>query len=297
MVPPGDAALFNVNIRIPAAMTADILASSGLQGVYFEPRGDVGEASKEYQVTWMPKQHEEVLGIARVGSRYGLRSHVANAKALRVKVRPDVPYLPKAEIRFFQVRPVHHGTQCQALSVMLDALPWATKPLHPLPGQRDARQTPSVVGSRQTIRQKQTSAPVKEGPGQPNEEPDPWMQFLHKQGRTVRGPDNSRSGPTAAPVPSTMFSEDAVAKKVEARVAASIATQVREQLGQAMHASQAAAQDRFNNIEKQVESLRTRVESQESSMQKMMCEMMDQPTLRLEDLIAPKRRKDGLAHE
>ena len=148
VVPPGEAALFNVNFRVPAAMTADILANSGLQGIYFEPRGEhVGETSKEYQVTWMPKlsfceilvqkqQHEEVLGIARVGSRYGLR-HVTNAKALHVKVRPDVPYLPKAEIRSFQVGPVPYRTQRQALSAMLDALPWATKPLHPIPGQRD----------------------------------------------------------------------------------------------------------------------------------------------------------------
>ena len=198
---PANAAIFNVNIRIPAALTADVLASSGLQGVYFEPRGEhVGEASKEYQVTWMPKltfaeilvqkqQHEEVIGLARVGMRYGLRTHVTNAKALHLKVRPEVPYLPKAEIRSFHVGPVPFGTQRQALTVMLETLPWATKPLHPIPGQRDAgvwwrvhattapptsvvftkhgevliveqsereqetRQAPAVVGSRQTIRQ------------------------------------------------------------------------------------------------------------------------------------------------
>ena len=56
------------------------------------------------------QQHEEVLGIARVGDRYGLRSHVSNAKGLHAKVRPEVPFLPKAEIRSFQVGPRPFGT-------------------------------------------------------------------------------------------------------------------------------------------------------------------------------------------
>ena len=140
--------------------------------------------------------------------------------------------------------------------------------------EHEARQVPSVVGSRQTIRQMQSNVPC-----QPPEEPDPWMQFLHKQGRTVRGQEGSRSGQAPSPA---MLSEDAIAKKVKARVAASIATQVREQVGQATQTAQPmtgspALSGRWSLC--------------------MMREMLDEQTLRLEELVAPKRRKDGAAHE
>ena len=343
---PANAAIFNVNIRIPAALTADVLASSGLQGVYFEPRGEhVGEASKEYQVTWMPKltfaeilvqkqQHEEVIGLARVGMRYGLRTHVTNAKALHQKVRPEVPYLPKADIRSFHVGPVPFGTQRQALTVMLETLPWATKPLHPIPGQRDAgvwwrvhattapptsvvftkhgevliveqsereqetRPAPAVVGSRQTIRQMQAEGPARDPTPQPVGDVDPWTQFLQSQGRAPRGADPSRNPQAgAASGQQSLVSEEAVAKKVEARVAATIASQVREQVGQALQGTQAATQEKFTRIEQQVEALHVRVDTQESNLQRMMREMLAEQTLRLEELVAPKRRKDGAAHE
>ena len=345
-VAPAAAALFNVNIRIPAALMCDMLASSGAHGVYFEPRGaHIGEVSKEYQVVWLPRlsfaevlvqkqQHEEALGIARVGERYGLRSHVTNAKILHSKLRPEVPYLPRAEIRSFQVGPLPFGTQRQALTLMLDALPWATKPLHPIPGQRESgvwwrvqattappmtvvptkhgevliveqsekeqevRHAPAVVASRQTIRQLQHSGQAKVAVGPNPEAPDPWMQFLQARGRAPCPPEGSRGGQMpGASSQQTVPSEEAVAKKVEARVAASIASQVREQVNQAMQVSQASNLDKFDRIEKQVDALHTRVDSQESSLQKMMREMMEAQTLRLEELVAPKRRKDGASHE
>ena len=78
------------------------------------------------EVLVQKQQHEEVLGIARVADRYGLRSHVTNAKAFG---------------------PVPFGTQRQALAIMLDALPWATKPLHPVFHRLPPGQVQSHFGS------------------------------------------------------------------------------------------------------------------------------------------------------
>ena len=127
---------------------------------------------------------------------------------------------------------------------------------------------------------------------------DPWMQFLQSQGRAPQGADPSRNPQAgAASGQQSLVSEEAVAKKVEARVAATIASQVREQVGQALQGTQAATQEKFTRIEQQVEALHVRVDTQESNLQRMMREMLEEQTLRLEELVAPKRRKDGAAHE
>ena len=89
--PPTEAFVWNVFLRVPSELSSRLQPFSGIGGVFFEPRGrEVRLPSDRFTVVWLPRAglqdavlrkqaQPEVLGLARVGQRYGLRCLSAHA--------------------------------------------------------------------------------------------------------------------------------------------------------------------------------------------------------------------------
>ena len=138
---PEDADLYAVHVRLPHCVQNQVQTYSGIGGVFLEPKGENGRSpSSAYQVIWLPKSTFQdvqvlrqtisgVVGIARLGSRYGLRCLVANASAVHSAVKPGVSFLPPGRKQQFLVGPVPYGTLKNSLCEMFDAIQWKARPI------------------------------------------------------------------------------------------------------------------------------------------------------------------------
>ena len=93
-VSPEQADIFSVNLRCLETLQLDVLACSGRHGIFIEPRTlDSRDPLLSYQVLWLPKTpHDELLriqqctlqvvGLACLGARLGVRSRVEDASDL-----------------------------------------------------------------------------------------------------------------------------------------------------------------------------------------------------------------------
>ena len=127
------AQIFNVVLRVPVPLVDVLQGFSGLQGLYFEPRGaTLREASPDFAVIWVPKAdnkqahflrqtNSQAVGIARVGERFGVRCKVSDAPTLHAVLRPDRPFIAPGQVSLFQVGPWPHGTQRAAVIKALQA--------------------------------------------------------------------------------------------------------------------------------------------------------------------------------
>ena len=118
---------------MPDSLVEVLQGSSGVSGLYFEPRGaTLREASSNYAVVWVRKAdnkqahllrqtNAKALGIARVGDRYRVRGKVQDAAELHGALRPDRPFLAPGQVSMFQVGPWPHGTQRSAVIKALQA--------------------------------------------------------------------------------------------------------------------------------------------------------------------------------
>ncbi|OLP95201.1 hypothetical protein AK812_SmicGene22685 [Symbiodinium microadriaticum] len=121
---PSEAQVFNAILRIPLALEEQLQGFSGMGGIYFEPRGDsLRDPSARFSVIWVPRaDHKQVLlfkqgnkdvvGLARIGSRYGVRCKVAGAQTLHEQLKPDQPFLAGGGLSQYQVGPWPHLTGC-----------------------------------------------------------------------------------------------------------------------------------------------------------------------------------------
>ena len=135
--------IFSVCLRIPTCLLKPVLALSGNQGAYVEPRTPDGrEVLTDFVVIWTPKlttlelQHlrqtnPAVTGLARVGERKGLRVPSSQAQAVHAAVRPDTLYLPVGPRKTYQVGPFPYGCDRQAISRAMKKAGWEVKPLQP----------------------------------------------------------------------------------------------------------------------------------------------------------------------
>ena len=102
---------------MPAELRNTLLACSGDAGVYFEPRGvEPRDASIDFSVFWLPKAdfhdalvfrqtHADVLGLARVAQRFGVRCTKEKTEALHGLLRPATPFMNKEGARTFHAGP------------------------------------------------------------------------------------------------------------------------------------------------------------------------------------------------
>jgi len=135
--------LFSVCIRIPAELMPILLASSGNNGCYTEPRSEDGkEVLKDFVVVWAPKMplqdllhckqtNPAVIGVARTGDRRGLRVRADQAKQIHALLKPDVMFLPSGPRLDFLAGPFPYGMDRAAIARALKTTEWEVKPLQP----------------------------------------------------------------------------------------------------------------------------------------------------------------------
>ena len=308
--------LFNAFLRIPAGLLVGLLASSGDRGIYFEPRGEEARLpSKDYVVTWLPKlsrpevllakqSHDKILGLARVGSRFGVRCAADAAEAVHQQLKPSSAFVKTTDARVYHSGPWPYGSQRVAIAQTLADWGWEAKPLQPIPrpsgsGQwwslRAATAPPSLVMHLRQGEVLFSEAPSRAEPRQPpvdilvapqtvlkavatkdepGEDPlmanDPWASAL-----ATRPLSSAASAPRV--------DMQAMAKTLEAKFAAQIKTQVAE----ATH----GLSSRVQGLETTVEQVSKKVDDQEANLSAMFQKLFEQQTNRIEELLAPKRQR------
>ena len=142
--PPATATVFNVFIRIPAGLELPLQALSGVRGI-FEPRAaDARDPSLSYRVLWLPRasfqevvllkqSHSEVVGLARVNDRFGIRCLREHEESLHKLVK-ETPFVDKTKLRRFHAGPFPYGTQRRAVTKALTDMGWKACPMQPAPG-------------------------------------------------------------------------------------------------------------------------------------------------------------------
>ena len=141
---PNSASIFTVCIRVPSSIRDHVLESAGQGGVYVEPRSlEATEIDGNFDVVWVPKADKSsvthlrqtnplVLGITRMGERWGLRVSSENAQTVHQSVRPDAVFLEQGPRLQYSVSPIPFGTDRQALSRALKSSGWEVKPIQPV---------------------------------------------------------------------------------------------------------------------------------------------------------------------
>ena len=143
-IPSSQAELFSVHVRIPAVLANQILTYSGVSGVYLEPKHvDGKQPSDACQVFWLQRHSYQevlhikqttpnVLGIARVASKYGVRCKASCAEAVHGCLRPGGSFLPPGKKLHFMLGPLPFGTLRASLVKLLESIAWVARPLQPM---------------------------------------------------------------------------------------------------------------------------------------------------------------------
>ena len=136
-----EADTWQIYIRCPESAAHCLQGLSGQQGIWFEPRQPDGPGpDPDYAVVWMQggdlkvAQHlsrtlENVVGIARLGKRFGLRTWAKYAEELHRQVCPGKPFLKGSITMIFRLEPLPVGTQRQSLAECLSNWGWNAKPM------------------------------------------------------------------------------------------------------------------------------------------------------------------------
>lgn len=126
-------------------MQLQIQMHSGTDGAYLEPRSEDGRSvNHDFQIIWCP--HVElgqfqvfrqtlpsVLGVARVGGKYGLRCKAEHAKQVHQAVRPGMVFLPSGKKLFWIAGPFPYGSLRSSITSALEAAGWLARPLQLIP--------------------------------------------------------------------------------------------------------------------------------------------------------------------
>lgn len=141
--PPVRADVFLVNIRYAGVLEGKLLASSGHQGMFLEPRSpDAKEPILDYQVLWLAKHsltnimhicqcHPGTVGVARLGSRLGIRIKTEDIGTIGKSIKPEGVLLSGGPKQAFEIGPVPFGVDRTGLSQLCEEWGWLAKPVHP----------------------------------------------------------------------------------------------------------------------------------------------------------------------
>ncbi|CAE7393753.1 Pol [Symbiodinium sp. CCMP2592] len=318
---PEEAEVFNALLRVPAALLPVLLACSGDAGVYFEPRGkEPRDPSSEYSVFWLPKAdfhealvckqtHADVLGVARVARRFGVRCEKAKAEALHKILRPAVPFMCKDGALTFHAGPWPFGTQRSTLTKAFQDWGWEAKPLQPIPRpsgnglwwaiqalkpppqavlhiqegevlisevkskvEGKTPSAPTVVASKAALQAINNRATSSTDPLQSN---DPWAAALGARSAKL---------PQAQAPP---IDVQAMSKQIEANLRTQIASQV--------EAASSALTGRVAALETTVSDVVVQVKDQETRLKGAFQELFEQQTQRIEALLAKRQRQEHAA--
>eukprot|EP00435_Cladocopium_sp_Y103_P051952 s1486_g16.t1 len=143
-LPVDQATVFSVFIRLPRSALKSLLSVSGWHGIFLEPRPATKQGPHPaYAVIWLPKtydlsaaldlkrRHDNVIGIARMQQKLGLRVLKKHEAATMELVHPGQPLALCSVDRIYELSPLPHGlSQAQVVS-LLQAWHWVAKPLRP----------------------------------------------------------------------------------------------------------------------------------------------------------------------
>ena len=140
--PVAEASIFLVNIRFASTQEHAVLSCSGHAGIFMEPRSiDSKSPSLTYQVLWLPRISlgeaerlnqctPEVMGIARMSGKFGLRVLTKDAPEVGRLLKPGSVYLAAGPRINFEVGPLPYGLDRLAVSKLCIAWNWQARPLH-----------------------------------------------------------------------------------------------------------------------------------------------------------------------
>lgn len=147
---PEKADVYQVHVRVPKILQMQLQTYSGVGGVFLEPRGEDGKKPSDlFEVIWMPRISFDALqvlkqttpgvtGLARLGSKYGLRCVASQASAVHSAVKPDSAYLPGGKKQLYLLGPVPFGTIKSSISTMLANIGWQARAVHVVPAAAHA---------------------------------------------------------------------------------------------------------------------------------------------------------------
>ena len=136
-----DATVFAAYFRVADVSGEALLRISGHGGIYVEPRcDDTRQPDSSYQVIWLHKLKKEevlikcqsnpdVVGLARLGLRYGLRVSTDKAESVHKAIKPGEVFIGNVGRCTYHVGPFPFGTQRNAISKALAAMGWQIRPI------------------------------------------------------------------------------------------------------------------------------------------------------------------------
>ena len=141
---PSQADIFIVNVRLVETLADRVLCYSGRGGLFLEPRTlDGRDPLMDFQILWLAKTPldelfrlqqctPQILGLARLGSRFGVRCRVSDAPDLAKTLKPNSVFLAAGTKLTYEVGPLPFGMDRLSVSKLCGAWQWQARPLHPL---------------------------------------------------------------------------------------------------------------------------------------------------------------------
>eukprot|EP00438_Fugacium_kawagutii_P013579 Skav223040 [mRNA] locus=scaffold1069:129406:134370:+ [translate_table: standard] len=135
--------LFVVTMRLEGVDMTSLLAKSGSNSMYVEPRDVTGKVPSEvYRVVWLSKHDKASSTLAqqttqawtslvRSGQRFGLRVTAATAPQVHAQHKPNTPFLNTANLKIFQVGPWPYGATKATIHKVFQTWNWAARPVQP----------------------------------------------------------------------------------------------------------------------------------------------------------------------
>ena len=294
-----DSEVLSLFLRVPESAFTSLLESSGHCGVYVEPRQTNGAGTDPaYSVIWLGgmsaaqvrhivKTEDCISSIARLGTRFGVRTLEKHAEFVHKKVSPTKPFLKGNMAHVFRVGPVPAGSHRQGLQDAFKQHGWDIKPLHPVKGgsgcawevgARDhppapalrlssgyvtithvrstdqTRDKPVVIASSKTLQRIKSDA----GPSQyeaswgteVKSSGDPWSQWLRQR----EGPSGVNHGTTPEIVSKIQSVEERVRHEVSSQLKADLKELVKDR-DEDMGEQQAVHEERFAQLEADIQIL------------------------------------------
>ena len=148
---PDQAAIFTCFLRIAKTKLPVVIANSGQDGVYIEPRQQDGKKMDEtFHTVWLNKQtFDEAramqatakmpVSLVRVTHRYGLRVEAKFGQELHQTLKPQSPFISTGEKTSFVIGPVPYGTTKKAMLKLFEQWGWVAQPIHPCGRSQDQK--------------------------------------------------------------------------------------------------------------------------------------------------------------
>ena len=140
---PDGAEVFLFNMRCLASLDTALLTFACRAGIYIEPRSlDARDPLMDYQVLWLPKTplaelqrlqqcNASIIGLARMGSRMGVRTKASEAADLAKQLKPGSIFLAAGTKFNFELGPLPFGMDRMSVARLCAQWGWQARPMHP----------------------------------------------------------------------------------------------------------------------------------------------------------------------